>query len=86
MDHLDFLGGVSRRPSPATPSSAEAPAPASDDPFRLPSEGVVLDELNKDLICQALEMTGGNQVRAAKLLGLTRGTLRYRLDKYGIQS
>jgi two-component system response regulator AtoC len=53
--------------------------------FRLPAEGVILDDLNKDLIQQALEMTGGNQVRAAKLLGLTRGTLRYRLDKYEIQ-
>ncbi|MBS10061.1 MAG: hypothetical protein CME19_00480 [Gemmatimonadetes bacterium] len=31
-------------------------------------------------------MTGGNQVRAAKLLELTRDTLRYRLDKYGIQT
>lgn len=54
--------------------------------FRLPPEGVILDDLNKDLIQQALEMTSGNQVRAAKLLGLTRGKLRYRLDKYGIQS
>ena len=40
---------------------------------------------NRDLV-KAIDiaLTGGNQVRAAKLLGLTRGTLRYRLDKYGI--
>jgi len=37
------------------------------------------------LIEQALALSGGNQARAAKLLGLTRGTLRYRLDKYGIR-
>ena len=46
---------------------------------------MVLDELNRDLIEQALAVIGGNQVRAAKLLGLTRGTLRYRLDKYNIR-
>jgi two-component system, NtrC family, response regulator AtoC len=82
-DHLDFLGGV-RRSSMAR--SEGAPAASGSDGFSLPAEGVILDELNKDLIRQALEMTGGNQVKAAKLLGLTRGTLRYRLDKYGIQS
>lgn len=54
--------------------------------FTLPPEGIVLDELNQNLIQQALDLTGGNQVRAAKLLGLTRGTLRYRLDKYGIKA
>lgn len=80
-EHLDFLGGLRRTASAATDSAS-----AGGDGFMLPADGVVLDELNKDLIQQALEMTGGNQVRAAKLLGLTRGTLRYRLDKYGIQS
>ena len=80
-EHLDFLGGLRRTTSAATDSAS-----AGGDGFMLPTDGVVLDELNKDLIQQALEMTGGNQVRAAKLLGLTRGTLRYRLDKYGIQS
>lgn len=82
--HLDFLGGGNRT-SGNLEASASTSSP-SDDSFRLPADGVILDELNKDLIRQALEITGGNQVRAAKLLGLTRGTLRYRLDKYGIQS
>ncbi|HAA78322.1 TPA: hypothetical protein DCE37_24760 [Candidatus Latescibacteria bacterium] len=59
---------------------------AGSEAFRLPADDVILAELNKDLIRQALEMTGGNQVRAAKLLELTRDTLRYRLDKYRIQT
>lgn len=84
-EHLDFLGGTRSAPA-ATPSASGETEGDDRNGFRLPPEGVVLDELNKDLIQQALEMTGGNQVRAAKLLGLTRGTLRYRLDKYGIQS
>jgi two-component system response regulator AtoC len=79
-EHLHSLGPIRRE------GTAESPAAqANENGFRLPPDGVILDELNKDLIQQALEMTSGNQVRAAKLLGLTRGTLRYRLDKYGIQ-
>lgn len=84
LEHLDFLHprGIAR---PATdPTSQTLPA-VPQNPFQLPPGGVVLDELNKDLIKQALSLTGGNQVKAAKLLGLSRGTLRYRLDKYGIQ-
>ncbi|NPA94979.1 MAG: sigma-54-dependent Fis family transcriptional regulator [Thermodesulfobacteria bacterium] len=38
----------------------------------------------KHLIIEALEKTGWNQVRAAKLLGITRNTLRYRMKKYAI--
>ncbi|MHC4200032.1 MAG: sigma-54-dependent transcriptional regulator [Planctomycetota bacterium] len=38
----------------------------------------------KERIVRALERTGGNVVRAARLLGLKRGALRYRMDKYGI--
>ncbi|MHB8069063.1 MAG: helix-turn-helix domain-containing protein [Desulfobaccales bacterium] len=44
-----------------------------------------LDEVIKGLIIQALESSHGNRTRAAKLLGLTRPTLIYRLEKYGIQ-
>jgi len=77
-EHLSFLRGVR--------SSNTGDNAPSSGPFRLPPDGVVLDDLNRDLIEQALDMTGGNQVRAAKLLGLTRGTLRYRLDKYGIRA
>ena len=61
-------------------------AEIQSDAFTLPPEGIVLDQLNQNLIQQALDLVGGNQVRAAKLLGLTRGTLRYRLDKYGIKA
>ncbi|MBI4541265.1 MAG: sigma-54-dependent Fis family transcriptional regulator [Gemmatimonadetes bacterium] len=52
--------------------------------FVLPPSGLSLDELERELICQALERTGGNKTGAARLLGLSRDTLRYRLEKHGI--
>lgn len=52
--------------------------------FILPEEGVSLEEVERSFIIQALERTGYNQTRAAKLLGITRHTLMYRLEKYNI--
>lgn len=64
---------------------APSAAPANDlDPFALPEGGVDLAELERSLIAQALEATQGNQTRAAALLCLTRDTLRYRMEKFGI--
>lgn len=53
--------------------------------IRLPATGLNLDELTKDLILQALERTGGHRGRAAKLLGISRPTMIYRIEKYGIK-
>jgi DNA-binding NtrC family response regulator len=49
--------------------------------FRLPAEGVILDEVEMSLVRQALERSNGNQTRAAELLGISRDQLRYRLKK-----
>ncbi len=46
--------------------------------------GIQLEELEKRLLNRALTLSGDNVSKAARLLGLTRPTLRYRLDKYGI--
>jgi DNA-binding NtrC family response regulator len=53
--------------------------------LKLPPGGVNLDELIKGWIIQALELSHGNRTRAANLLGLSRPTLIYRLEKYGIE-
>jgi DNA-binding NtrC family response regulator len=42
-----------------------------------------MDALERDLVHQALEQSGGNQSRAAQLLGMTRDQIRYRVEKYG---
>jgi DNA-binding NtrC family response regulator len=51
--------------------------------FRLPENGVQLDTLEADLIHQALNRTHGNRSKSAKLLGLSRDTLLYRMRKHG---
>jgi len=53
--------------------------------FSLPDEGISLAEVEKGLIAQALEKAGGNRSKAARLLGITRQTLLYRLEKYGLK-
>lgn len=52
--------------------------------FPIPPDGVQLEVVERQFITQALSRTAGNQSRAAKLLGITRHTLRYRMEKFGI--
>ncbi len=54
--------------------------------FRLPEEGINLEMLEKDLITQALNRTNHNQTKAAKLLGISRHTLLYRMEKYHLRN
>ncbi|GBE57261.1 transcriptional regulatory protein ZraR [bacterium BMS3Abin01] len=58
--------------------------PLSCGSFKLPPDGIALEQVEQELISQALERTGGNKTRAAELLGISRHTLLYRLDKFGI--
>jgi len=51
--------------------------------MKIPPGGIDIEEVEKELIRQALDITRGNQTRAAKLLNLTRDTLRYRMQKFG---
>lgn len=52
--------------------------------FVLPESGIHLENLEVSMIQQALDKTRGNQSKAARLLGLTRGTLIYRMKKYAL--
>jgi len=52
--------------------------------IKIPLGGINIEEVEKELISQALDMTKGNQTRAAKLLNLTRDALRYRMQKFDI--
>lgn len=52
------------------------------DPFTLPEGGVILEQLEAQLINQAMDKSHGNQSKAARLLGLTRSALLYRIKKH----
>ena len=53
-------------------------------PFVLPEEGIDLEAVEHGLLVQALERTGGNQSASARLLGISRYALRYRMEKYDL--
>jgi two-component system, NtrC family, response regulator AtoC len=53
--------------------------------FKLPPEGVNLEDLERQLLIQALERAGGNQTHAAQLLGINRDQVRYRVEKFGLK-
>ena len=61
-----------------------AAKPSSGDIPFLP-EGLTLEEYENDLVRQALHRAHGNKSQAARLLGLTRNALRYRLSKIGVE-
>ncbi len=51
----------------------------------IPNQGIKMDEIMREAILQTLNITGGNQIQAAKILGLTRSRLRYRMQQLKIK-
>jgi two-component system, NtrC family, response regulator AtoC len=80
----DLIAGATGS-APAAPGAAASQSqvnPPDEGPLvPLPEDGVSLDQVEMSLVRQALERSGGNQTRAAELLGISRGQLRYRLKK-----
>lgn len=57
---------------------------SSQHAVKLPASGINLADVELDLIEQALEMAAGNRSKAARLLGISRDTLLYRMQKYDL--
>lgn len=53
--------------------------------LRIPKSGIKMDQVVRDLIIQTLEITDGNQIQAAKVLGISRSKLRYRMEQLKIE-
>jgi len=51
----------------------------------IPSDGLSLEDNEKNLLFRALEKTNGNQTQAARLLRITRDTLRYKMKKFNLR-
>ena len=54
--------------------------------FKLPPEGVNIEDVERQLLTQALERAKGNQTQAAQLLGINRDQVRYRIEKFGLRT
>lgn len=68
---------------PMTPDeTASRPSAAS----LLGPQGIDIQQVERELVEEAMRLAGGNQSRAAKLLHLSRDQLRYRLEKFGISA
>ena len=78
-EHFSFLR--------STEGSAPAAGADGEKAFVLevPNKGITMNEVVRELILKTLDIVGGNQVQAAKVLGLTRSKLRYRMEQLGIQ-
>jgi DNA-binding NtrC family response regulator len=78
-DDLTLVSGYhpGAKKAPATP----APTAERAEGIVLPEQGINLDQLEQELIRQAMERTGGVKAHAATLLGLTRDQIRTRLKK-----
>jgi transcriptional regulator with PAS, ATPase and Fis domain len=70
-------------PIPLTKSPSESSPQIAD---KLAQSGLSLEEMEKELLKEALKKAKGNQSQAAKLLKITRDTLRYKIKKYGLNS
>jgi DNA-binding NtrC family response regulator len=70
------------------PASSEPPsvgiAPGGDVVVEFPESGLSLEAVERALLTTALARAGGNQSKAARLLAISRDTLRYRLEKFGL--
>jgi transcriptional regulator with PAS, ATPase and Fis domain len=69
---------------PRSMRSASTGEPPRVEGAELPVGTMTLDEMERAAITRALQQSDRNQVRAAKLLGISRDTLRYRMKKFGL--
>jgi len=90
LERAMILEDSSRITAASLPMSITAIAPraavmAAAAPASFPEDGLSLEENERRLLVQALEKTNGNQTQAARLLRITRDTLRYKMKKFDLR-
>ena len=70
---------------PAEVRAGVAPSASRTHIFELPEDGLDLEEVEMDLLRQAMDRAGGSATKAAKLVGLTPKTLEARMHRLGLQ-
>jgi len=81
--------GVALARDLAAEAAPAAPAAARASQVRIPEGGIVLDDVMDDIerryLLEALERTDGNLTQAAKILGMTYRSIRYKVKKLGVR-
>jgi len=96
----DDMGGISREPASASASPTD-PAPREEtlwseiglpeaydilyERIRKESDKSILHAMEREMIRRALKETGGNQVKTSAILGITRSTLRKRIEQFSLK-
>jgi DNA-binding NtrC family response regulator len=81
-ESLSFLKGVNL--SAVTASKTDIELKSGQHYLKIADSGVSMGNVVKDLLVQTLKITNGNQIKAAKLLGVSRAKLRYRIEQLAI--
>jgi two-component system response regulator AtoC len=78
-------GPVLNGKSPSTPAESQAaPGKRRLPPLSIPEGGTSLEDVEHTLVELALQQSHGNQIKAAKLLDISRDALRYKMKKFGL--
>jgi DNA-binding NtrC family response regulator len=64
----------------------ESSTEPGNNTFTFGPTGIDLEEMERELLFEALSRAEGNRTEAGRLLGLSRHQIRNRLKKYGVQS
>ena len=85
IEHLVVLGkGGAIKPEHLPAEIRQTRSRVSNISLKLPEEGISLEEVEKEILLQALEKHQWRQTMAAKYLNISRKTLIYRMEKYGL--
>jgi len=86
LESKEYLGTADLEPSIRNASNSDATGVNPGSPhFALPEDGIGLQQVEDEMVRQAVERTGGNQTRAAALLQISRDALRYKMKKLGLR-
>jgi len=87
VEHLVVLGkGDVIKPEHLPPEVRQTKSRVSSISLTLPEQGISLEEVEKQILLQALEKHRWNQTNAARYLDISRKTLIYRMEKYGLST
>lgn len=85
IERLVILASDGKINATILPKEVVRGAYSKKDVFILPQEGISLEEVEESLVRQSLDLSKGNQTQAAKLLGISRHALIYRIEKFKLQ-